>query len=76
MKTFTGKVVSTRMQKTVIVAVPRVWRHPLYKKAMTRTTRYVCHNDALTLAVGDSVKISETKPISRKKHFQVIEKIS
>lgn len=64
------------MQKTVVVSVPHIWRHPLYKKAITRTKRYACHNETLTLAVGERVRIEETRPQSRQKHFRVVEKLS
>ncbi len=74
-KTFIGKVVSTKMNKTVIVLVEHSFVHPLYKKAMRRTKRYACHNESLDVKVGDMVHIAETKPISRRKHFVVVEKI-
>lgn len=74
-KTLVGKVVSTKMQKTVVVAVAHSFRHPLYRKAMIRTKRYACHNESLSLAEGDTVRITEVKPISRKKRFWVVAKI-
>lgn len=74
-KTFTGKVVSTKMTKTVVVDVSHIVRHPVYKKALTVTNKFVVHNELPDIAVGDFVKIAETRPISRLKHFKVIEKI-
>ncbi len=74
-KTFIGKVVSTKMNKTVIVLVEHSFAHPLYKKAMRRIKRYACHNESLDLKVGDMVSIAETKPMSRRKHFVVIGKV-
>ena len=74
-KTFTGVVKSTKMNKTIIVEVIQLWRHPLYKKAVRRTRRFAAHNEIAGIAVGDHVTISETKPISKTKHFRIIEKI-
>jgi small subunit ribosomal protein S17 len=74
-KIFKGKVVSTKMQKTVVVEVERVFRHPLYKKVIHRHKKYKAHNDRFTLNDGNLVKIKETRPISKDKHFVVIEKI-
>lgn len=70
-----GKIVSAKMQKTVIVAVDHVFQHPLYRKSMKRTRRFHVHNELTDVKVGDFVKISETKPISKKIHFMVKEKI-
>lgn len=75
-KVFSGVVVSAATARTVIVALVRIRRHPLYKKAIKRTRRFAVHNESLTLAVGDKVEIEETKPISRTKHFVVTKKVS
>ena len=75
-KMLTGTVVSTKMQKTVVVEVRRMHRHPLYRKAIRRTRKFSAHNEDLSLAVGDRVSICETKPMSRTKHFIVVEKLS
>ncbi len=74
-KELIGKVVSTKMKKTVVVLVAHSFAHPLYKKMMRRTKRYACHNESLDLKVGDTVHIAETKPMSRRKHFMVVEKV-
>jgi small subunit ribosomal protein S17 len=74
-KIFTGEVVSAKTPKTVIVAIISMHRHPLYKKAVRKTRRFAVHNESLTLAVGDTVRIQETKPISKTKHFIVLEKV-
>jgi small subunit ribosomal protein S17 len=74
-KIFTGKVVSAKTPKTIIVAVSSTYQHPLYKKAIRTTRRFSVHNESLTVAVGDTVRIQETKPISKTKHFIVIEKM-
>lgn len=61
--------------KTVIVSVMHEFRHPLYKKATKRMQRYAVHNEKTALSVGDTVKIAETKPISKTKHFKIVEKL-
>ncbi len=74
-KLFTGVVVSTTMQHTVIVAIERIVRHPIYKKAIRRSRRFAAHNETLELVRGDRVKIMETRPVSKTKHFVVAEKL-
>lgn len=74
-KVFIGKVVSTKMQKTVVVRVERKFRHSLYSKTIVRHKKYKVHNEDLDLKVGDTVKISETKPLSKDKHFIAVQKI-
>lgn len=73
MKIFKGKVVSLKMQNTVVVEVQRKTAHPIYKKLITRTKRYKVDINGQTLNVGDNVQIIETKPISKEKHFKVKE---
>ncbi len=75
-KIIRGTVVSMKMQKTVVVEVVRIFRHPKYKKQVKRTRRFFAHNPALTLSVGDVIYIQETKPISKRTHFIVREKVS
>jgi len=75
-KTLIGKVVSTKMTKTVVVLVERKFRHAVYHKVIIRHKKFKAHNEKLSLQMGDVVKIEETKPISKDKHFKVIEKIS
>lgn len=75
MKQLTGTVASVKMNKTVIVEVSHNFRHPLYKKSVERMKRYACHNESLALAIGDKVTIAETKPISKTKHFKIVEKL-
>lgn len=69
---FKGKVVSDKMEKTVVVAVERVSTHPVYKKQIKATKRFKAHNE-LGAKVGDAVMIEETRPLSRQKRWQVIE---
>ncbi|PIV09448.1 30S ribosomal protein S17 [Candidatus Roizmanbacteria bacterium CG02_land_8_20_14_3_00_36_15] len=74
-KIFIGRVVSNKMTKTVTVLVERKYRHPLYKKVIKRSKRYKVHNEKLDLKEGDMVRIIETRPISREKHFIVVNKV-
>lgn len=74
-KTLIGKVISTKMIKTVVVLVERKFRHAVYHKVITRHKKFKAHNEKLNLQLGDVVKIQETKPISKDKHFIIIEKI-
>lgn len=70
-----GEVVSTKGAKMVIVRVERIRRHPVYKKAIRKTKRFAAHNESENLVVGDRVVITETKPISKTKHFRVVKKL-
>lgn len=74
MKQFTGTVISTNMNNTVVVQVSRNWKHPLYKKVVSRTKNYPAHSENMELKNGDIVTIEETRPISKTKHFKVLEK--
>lgn len=74
-KILLGEVVSAKMAKTVVVKVTRIFRHPLYKKVIRKDKKYKAHNEEFSLKEGDKVKIKETRPISKEKHFQVIEKL-
>lgn len=68
-----GQVVSDKMDKTVVVAVGTLRRHPLYKKAIRRTKKYKVHDESNVCKVGDRVKILETRPLSKEKRWRVIE---
>lgn len=72
-KTRTGRVVSTKMQKTVIVEVERLVRHPVYKKVLRRTKNYKVHDEKNACHLGDIVKIEETRPLSKDKRWRVLE---
>ena len=72
-KVLTGEVVSNKMQKTIVVDVQTVFRHPLYKKTIYKNKRFKAHNENMDIAIGDKVRIEETRPISKDKHFKVIE---
>ncbi len=68
-----GKVVSDKMQKTVVVAIERRVPHPMYGKMMTRTTRLKAHDELNSAKVGDTVRIVETRPLSKDKRWRVVE---
>lgn len=68
-----GTVVSDKMQKTVIVAVESHFRHPLYKKSVRRVRRFMAHDEAETAQLGDRVRIVESRPMSRRKRWRVVE---
>lgn len=67
-----GVVVSDKMDKTVTVQVERRFKHPLYKKFIKRTKKYAAHDEGNACKVGDTVQIRETRPISRRKTWEVI----
>lgn len=71
-KTLIGKVISNKMQKTLVVEVERKFRHSFYKKVITKHKKYKVHNEIEGINVGDVVLIEETRPISKDKHFIVI----
>nr|YP_009392527.1 ribosomal protein S17 [Caloglossa monosticha]ARW61089.1 ribosomal protein S17 [Caloglossa monosticha] len=70
-----GIVVSNKMDKTVTVAVKRQVAHKKYKKIMIKTNKYYAHDDSNQCQIGDRVKIQETRPLSKNKHWNVIELI-
>jgi small subunit ribosomal protein S17 len=74
-KVRTGLVVSDKMAKTVVVELTRQFAHPLYGKQLTRTRRVKAHNERAA-AVGDTVRIMETRPLSKTKRWRVVEIIS
>lgn len=72
-KVYTGKVVSTKMEKTVVIAVTRQFQHPVYKKTVRKVTKFKAHDADNSCAIGDDVKIIETRPISKDKRWLVLE---
>ena len=72
-RVLTGTVVSDKMQKTVVVAVQKTKQHPLYKKTLRTTKKYVAHDEEEECHEGDMVRIEETRPLSRTKRWRVIE---
>jgi len=75
-KILIGKVVSVKMQKTVVVSVERKFTHPVYKKVIRKNKRYSVHNEIKDIKLGDEVVIEETRPLSRRKRFIVKKKIN
>jgi len=72
-KTFVGRVVSDKMDKTVVVRVDRLHRHRLYKKVIKATQKYKAHDEENACSIGDIVRIAESRPISRDKRWIVQE---
>ncbi|PKK91426.1 MAG: 30S ribosomal protein S17 [Candidatus Wallbacteria bacterium HGW-Wallbacteria-1] len=72
-KTRVGRVVSNKMNKTIVVDVERRFRHPMYKKFIRRNKNYKAHDENNTCNIGDIVKIMETRPMSKDKRWRLIE---
>lgn len=68
-----GRVVSNKMQKTVVVAVEDRIRHPLYGKIVRRTKKFKVHDEDNKCNIGDTVKIMETRPLSKEKRWRLVE---
>lgn len=71
-KSQTGVVVSDKMDKTVVVEVSSHVRHPLYKKYIKRTVRLKAHDEKNECGIGDTVRVMETRPLSKEKHWRVV----
>jgi small subunit ribosomal protein S17 len=74
-KTRTGKVVSNKMDKTIVVAIQDNVRHPLYGKIVKRTYKLKAHDEENTCNIGDTVKVMETRPLSKDKRWRLVEVI-
>lgn len=72
-KIYTGKVVSNKMDKTVVVAITRIFQHSKYKKTVKRVTKFKAHDEKNKCQLGDIVKIIEARPLSKEKRWVVIE---
>ena len=72
-KTKEGRVVSDRMNKTIVVAVERHFRHPRYEKIIRRTSKLFAHDEKNECHVGDKVKVMETRPLSKLKRWRLLE---
>ena len=68
-----GRVISNKMNKTVVVAVERSVVHPIYRKVLRRLTKLKAHDEQNVCGLGDRVRMIETRPISKEKHFRVVE---
>ena len=72
-KTKAGRVVSDKMDKTIVVSVERLTRHPLYKRVVRMTTKFAVHDEQNQAKVGDTVLIEESRPLSRTKRWRLVE---
>lgn len=72
-KTRTGVVVSDKMDKTIVVAIRTKVRHPLYGKMVNRTRKFKAHDEENACGIGDTVKIMETRPLSKDKRWRLVE---
>lgn len=72
-KTYTAKVVSDKMDKTVVVAITRLFQHSTYKKTIKKVTKFKAHDEENMCKVGDTVSIMESRPLSKDKRWTVLE---
>ena len=72
-KTRVGKVVSDKMDKTIVVAIEDHIKHPTYGKIISRTTKIYAHDEENTCGIGDKVRIMETRPLSKTKRWRLVE---
>ena len=70
-KTLTGTVVSNKMEKSVVVSVERLVKHPVYQKYIRRKTKFMAHDEGNECQIGDRVLLTETRPLSKQKRFKV-----
>ncbi len=71
-KTRVGRVVSNKMQKTIVVAIEDNVKHPLYKKVIKRTVKFKAHDEGNICNIGDKVEIMETRPLSKDKNWRLV----
>jgi small subunit ribosomal protein S17 len=74
-RSYIGNVISDKMQKTVVVEVTRKIQHPIYSRVVKRVTQFKAHDEKNECRVGDRVRVVETRPLSKEKHFRVIQVI-
>jgi small subunit ribosomal protein S17 len=72
-KTKIGKVVSDSMEKSIVVKVEYLVSHPLYKKRIKKSTKFMAHDEENICSIGDKVKIAETRPLSKRKRWRIVE---
>ena len=72
-KTMIGTVVSDKMDKTIVVAVETRVKHPIYKKTVKRTYKLKAHDEENSCNIGDTVKVMETRPLSKEKRWRLVE---
>ena len=70
-KIYTGKIISDKMDKTVVVAITRLTQHPIYKKTIRKISKFKAHDDENNCKTGDTVSIIESRPLSRDKRWKV-----
>ena len=70
-----GRVISNKMEKTIVVAVEDFVRHPLYNKPVKRTKKFKAHDENNVCSIGDRVRIMETRPLSKDKRFRLVDVI-
>jgi len=70
-----GRVVSNKMVKTITIAVDRKVKHPIYGKFVNRTTKFMAHDEKNEAGIGDTVRIMETRPLSKNKRWRLVEVI-
>ncbi|MBX3030023.1 MAG: 30S ribosomal protein S17 [Chloroflexi bacterium] len=75
-KTKTGRVVSDKMDKTIVVSVERLSRHRLYKRVIRLTTKFKAHDERNEARIGDTVRIEESRPLSATKRWRLVEVVS
>ena len=68
-----GVVTGDKMQKSITVAVRRRFKHPIYGKFITKTVKYIAHDEEDTCKMGDTVRIAETRPLSKRKNWRLVE---
>ena len=68
-----GRVVSNKMQKSISVAMNRKVKHPIYGKFMNKTTKFMAHDEKNEAGIGDTVRIMETRPLSKNKRWRLVE---
>jgi len=68
-----GVVVSNSMEKSIVIAVKTKMKHPIYGKFVNKTSKFMAHDEENTCNVGDTVKISETRPLSKSKRWRLVE---
>jgi small subunit ribosomal protein S17 len=72
-KEVTGKVVSNKMNKSITVLVERRVQHPIYKKIINKSSKFMAHDENQSCGIGDIVRITETRPLSKKKRWRLVE---
>ena len=72
-RSVTGRVVSDKMDKTIVVSVERLRRHPIYKRVVRLSSKFKAHDQENSARVGDTVRIEESRPLSREKRWSVVE---